>query len=117
MKRFTLLLFILIPVLSLAQEQQNNFGIKFSGYVKNDFFYDSRKTVGIREGHFYLYPENIRYDADSNDINAKTTFNILSIQTRLRGDIFGLMLSAQKRRELLKENFMAPRMPVLIVFA
>ncbi|HNW69109.1 MAG TPA: hypothetical protein PKI01_01805 [Bacteroidales bacterium] len=89
MKRFTLLLFILIPVLSLAQEQQNNFGIKFSGYVKNDFFYDSRKTVGIREGHFYLYPENIRYDADSNDINAKTTFNILSIQTRLRGDIFG----------------------------
>ncbi len=89
MKKFILFIITMIPFLIFAQEQQNNFGIHFSGYVKNDFFYDYRKTVGIREGHFYLYPENIKYDADSVDINAKTTFNFLSIQTRLRGDITG----------------------------
>ncbi len=89
MKKFILLTLVLIPMLAMAQEKTNNFGIHFSGYVKNDFFYDYRRTVGTREGHFYLYPENIRYDADSVDINAKTSFNILSIQTRLRGDIAG----------------------------
>jgi len=89
-KKFYFLFFTLISFFAVAQqEQQSNFGIKFSGYVKNDFFYDYRKTVGIREGHFYLYPENIKYDADSVDVNAKTTFNFLSIQTRLRGDIYG----------------------------
>ncbi|HOY32314.1 MAG TPA: hypothetical protein PKW80_10580 [Bacteroidales bacterium] len=89
MKKFIFFISLLVPWTTFAQDQPNKFGIHFSGYVKNDFFYDYRKTVGIREGHFYLYPENIRYDADSLDINAKTTFNILSIQTRLRGDIRG----------------------------
>jgi len=89
MKRLILLTLTFIPLLAYAQEKTDKFGIHFSGYVKNDFFYDSRKSVGIREGHFHLFPENIRYDADSVDINAKTTFNILSIQSRLRGDITG----------------------------
>jgi hypothetical protein len=30
------------------------FGISFSGFVKTDLIYDSRQTVSIREGHFFL---------------------------------------------------------------
>ena len=58
------------------------FGITFSGYVKTDLFLDSRQTVGLREGHFLLFPESEKLDADGDDINAKVNYNILSIQTR-----------------------------------
>jgi len=65
------------------------FGITFSGYVKTDIFYDSRQTVNIREGHFLLYPKEPSLDPSGQDLNAKSSFNILSIQTRLAGRITG----------------------------
>lgn len=78
---------LLMPFFLHAQEVKNDFGIKFSGFVKSDFFYDTRQTVSIREGHFLLYPDGEKLDADGEDINAKYNFNILSIQTRLTGTI------------------------------
>jgi hypothetical protein len=65
------------------------FGISFSGYVKTDLIYDSRQTVNLREGHFLLYPDLVLPDANGKDINAKGSFNILNIQTRLAGTITG----------------------------
>jgi len=65
------------------------FGITFSGFVKTDFIFDSRQTIASREGHFLLFPENEKLDADGYDIHAKANFNILSIQTRLAGSITG----------------------------
>jgi hypothetical protein len=65
------------------------FGISFSGFVKTDIFFDSRQTVNARDGHFLLFPENEKPDADGNDINAKSSYNFLSIQTRLAGSITG----------------------------
>ena len=65
------------------------FGISFSGYVKTDIFFDSRQTVSARDGHFLLFPENEKLDADGADINAKSNYNFLSIQTRVAGTITG----------------------------
>lgn len=88
-KNFLLLSFaILLPFLSFAQDTPA-FGIKFSGFVKTDIYWDSRQTISIRDGQFLLYPANERLDADGNDINAKSSFNMISIQTRLRGTITG----------------------------
>ena len=66
------------------------YGITFSGFVKTDVFYDSRQSsasTGIREGFFYLFPDNVLMDANNNDLNANPSFHILSIQSRLKGDI------------------------------
>jgi len=76
------------PILLFAQNS-NDFGIKFSGFVKTDVIFDSRQTVNIREGHFLLYPSPVTYDKDSIDVNAVSNFNILSIQSRLAGTITG----------------------------
>jgi hypothetical protein len=65
------------------------FGITFSGYVKTDIYFDTRQTVGLRESQFLLYPDAVKPDAEGKDINAKSNFNMLSIQTRLAGSIFG----------------------------
>ncbi|MFA6129125.1 MAG: hypothetical protein WC699_17635 [Bacteroidales bacterium] len=84
-------LFILNTV-AKPQTASPAFGIKLSGYIKTDVIYDTRQSCaanGLREGHFYLFPDNVVYDADSVDLNASPSFHILSIQSRLRGDITG----------------------------
>jgi hypothetical protein len=86
-RTFWLMFILLLPLCSRAQEEKKEFGIKFSGFVKSDFFYDTRQTVNIREGHFLLYPAGENLDADGEDINARYNYNFLSIQTRLTGTI------------------------------
>lgn len=88
MKNVRLLVFALL-IVTLVKAQNSDYGIKFSGFVKTDIIFDSRQTVNIREGHFLLYPEKVKLDANDIDINAKPNFNILAIQTRLAGNING----------------------------
>jgi len=82
-----LLILLAVAIQLPAQEEKREFGIQFSGFVKSDFFYDSRQTVSIREGHFLLYPAEALPDADNRDIHAAPSLNFLSIQTRLTGTI------------------------------
>jgi hypothetical protein len=108
------LLFIgLLPFLSVDVKSQTtvpaqSFGIKLSGYVKTDVIYDTRQSSaanGLREGHFYLFPDNVLYDADSMDLNASPSFHILSIQSRLRGDITGPDAFGAKTSGVLEAEF------------
>jgi hypothetical protein len=88
---------LLIPVFLYAQKENDDkpaFGIKFHGFVKTDVHYDTRQTVAARDGNFLLYPAKEILDENNNDINAVPQFNILSLQSRLKGtisapDIFG----------------------------
>jgi len=88
MRNFILFFIVLLPILGFSQDEKK-FGIKFSGFVKTDIFFDSRQTVTARDGHFLLYPQNEYLDINGDDINAKSQFNILAIQTRLKGTITG----------------------------
>ena len=83
MKKFCLFLLAFLPVVIFGQGEKK-FRVKFSGFVKTDVFFDSRQTIAVREGHFLLYPKNELPDPDGEDINAKSSFNMLNIQTRFR---------------------------------
>jgi len=83
MKKFYFLFFILLPLIAFNQDK-NNFSVNLHGFVKSDMFFDTRQTVDVREGHFLLYPKNEVLDPDGKDVNAKSTLNLLSIQTRLK---------------------------------
>ncbi len=74
---------------SQAQNEENDFGIRFNGYVKNDAFFDSRQNVTAREGHFLLWPKPEAPDANQQDVNAQSNFNILAVQSRISGTITG----------------------------
>ncbi len=100
-KRFYALFLFLMPVVVSAQE----FGIKFSGFVKNDIIYDSRQTVSIRQGHYLLYPDKERLDENNVDINAKSTFHILSIQSRIKGDITAPEVLGAKPTGMIEAEF------------
>jgi hypothetical protein len=107
MKYLAIALLIAAALTIQAQEkkEESKFGISFSGFVKTDIFYDTRQTVNIREGHFLLYPDNISTDANGNDVNDKSTFNILSIQTRLKGSITGPDAFGAKTSGVLEADF------------
>ncbi len=84
------LLAALAPRPAAAEEvRKPAFGFTLSGFVKTDIFYDSRQTTSIREGHYLLFPKGPALGPDGADANARGTFNILSIQTRLAGTITG----------------------------
>ncbi len=104
MKKILLLLLAFVPLIGLAQEKQK-FGIEFHGFVKSDLLFDSRQTINVREGHFLLYPANEKLDPDGNDINAKSSFNLLSIQTRLNGLITGPDVLGAKSSAYIEGEF------------
>ncbi len=93
------------PLAAQADKPSSGFGISFSGYVKTDIFYDSRQTVNIREGHYLLYPKEPSLDPLGRDINAKSSFNILSIQTRLAGKITGPDVLGAKTSAYIETEF------------
>jgi hypothetical protein len=110
MKKLIVLLIIVISTSGLkiiAQEEVNTFGIKFSGFVKSDFFFDSRQGVSAREGHFYLWPAAESLDASGEDINAKSNFNFLAVQSRLSGSINGPDAFGAKTSGLIEGDFFA----------
>lgn len=99
MKKNIITLFIILLPMVLSAQDDTKFGIKFSGFIKTDFFYDTRQTVSIREGHFLLYPTPVIKDVEGEDINKKANMNFLAIQTRIRAkmtgpDAFGAKTSA-----------------------
>ncbi|MDD8026691.1 MAG: hypothetical protein PHI34_09250 [Acidobacteriota bacterium] len=91
---------------ALAQDESKPaFGITFSGFVKTDLIYDSRQTVNLREGHYLLYPKPVQTDADGRDVNAASSFHMLSIQTRLLGKITGPDAFGAKTSGLIEAEF------------
>ncbi len=110
MKKFILLFMIFGLLLGGkvgAQEKENDFGIKFSGFVKSDFFFDSRQTVSAREGHFLLWPSAESLDVNGNDLNAKSNFNFLAVQSRLKGAITGPDAFGAKTSGVIEGDFFA----------
>ena len=110
----SLLLVIVAGLLScytaMAQEkkeEEKKFGISFSGYVKNDFFLDTRQTVAVREGHFLLWPVREVLDENGVDINEGYNLNMLAVQSRLSGKITGPDAFGAKTSGLIEADFFA----------
>ena len=110
MKKSVIILIVtLIPILGFSQEgdKEKKINLKWSGFVKNDFFWDSRQTVTAREGHFLLFPKPVSEDPDGNDINAKSNMNFLAIQSRLSLGITGPDVLNAKLSAKIEGDFFA----------
>jgi hypothetical protein len=72
-----------------ARAQNNNAKLKLSGFIKSDFWFDSRQVFSSREDLFLFYPRDIMTDAKGNDINAASSLNFSAITSRLTLEIHG----------------------------
>lgn len=106
-KSLFLLVVVLLPFISMAQDEEQKINTKFYGFVKNDMFWDSRQTVSAREGHYLLFPSNVLEDADGNDINDVSSFNFLAIQSRVGVKITGANAFKAKVTGVVEGDFFA----------
>jgi len=88
-----------------VKAQSPQFGIKFGGFVREDIYFDSRQVEQLREGMFLYYPLNANLDKNGNDINAKSSLNMLAIGARLSGAITGPDAFGAKTSGLLEGEF------------
>jgi len=107
---YGLIFTLLFPYILNGQEEKREpvYGVTLSGYVKTDFFHDTRQSsasTGIREGHFYLYPDNVLLDAVGNDLNANPSFHMLNIQTRVKADITAPEVFGAKTTGVIEAEF------------
>jgi len=87
-----------------SDKTKKQFGISWSGFVKADFMFDTRQTVNAREGHFNILPaaENL---LGGEDLNDQSNFNILAIQSRLKGAISGPDFFGMKTSGVIEAAF------------
>ena len=71
----------------LNEMNPEKWGIKIGGYISVDLNWDTRRNVNAREGSLTLYPLDIVTDANGKDINARPSFNIVAMNTRLSARI------------------------------
>ena len=86
---YLLFLSLLCSVELSSQDKSPAWGIRFSGFVNAQVFYDTRQIVEARAGMVSLFPRNASYDRDGADINARAQFNQAAMTTRIRGTITG----------------------------
>jgi len=104
MKRISLLLFILTAVFTISAQdslsvKKKKINIAIHGFIKTDYWYDTRQVAYAREGLFTLFPKDINADKNGNDINGEPSFNYSAITSRLNflitgPDAFGAKTSA-----------------------
>jgi hypothetical protein len=87
-----------------ATDATPTFGVKWTGFVKTDYMFDTRQTTNSREGHFMILPAAEKL-VNGEDVNDQTNFNILSIQSRLRAGITGPDFFGMKTSGAIEADF------------
>lgn len=80
-------------------------GFQLYGFVRNDVMYDSRQMVSLREGDFSIFPKDKLLDANGSDINGAPTFHMLSITSRIGGNITGPNAFGAKTSAIFEAEF------------
>lgn len=75
-------MFLTFSIISIAQDS-TGFSYSLSGFVKSDYWLDTRQVINAREGLFLFIPSDIKKDKNGNDINEGTTLNFSAITSRL----------------------------------
>lgn len=99
------IIILFLATVNAQEKPVDEITFKLSGYVKTDAFYDTRQNVTAREGHLYLYPSNVDKDAAGSDINSKSSFNMLAIQSRINLTATGPEALGAKTKGVIEADF------------
>lgn len=96
-KAFTIILLLsIMRVSGQGVTTEKGLNLSFSGFVKNDFIYDTRRNVEAVDGLYTLWPLKPQYDANGIDINAQPSARMFSIATRFATRLSGIELGNVK---------------------
>lgn len=83
------LFFVTLCIIGNLYAQKKNFTYKFYGQVRGDLFYNSRANEETVDGLFYMYPKDIKKDADGKDLNATSNGSFYLLYSRIGLDVTG----------------------------
>ncbi len=107
MKTLFSFLFLLLWLGSHAQGFLTVKGIHmdFTGFVRNDFIFDSRRNLGACDDLFELYPLRPLLDNNSDDLNAVSSAKFLNTFSRLGSRFTGLEIGRAKISGYIEFDF------------
>ncbi|MBI9033733.1 MAG: hypothetical protein JEZ03_04620 [Bacteroidales bacterium] len=108
MKRILFSTMLTLVVISAIAQDNQKFGIRFSGFLRTDLVMDTRKTVESREGYFSFFPKDVDLNDRGEDQNAVSNFSQYSMASRLRGNITGPDAFGAKITGVLEGDFTGP---------
>ena len=95
--------FIFISFLTFAEETPVK--LKLYGFVRNDFFYNSRQNVEGLDGVFNIIPKPVSLNSQNDDTNALPQAEMISITTRVGADLTGNTLLGAKSSAKIEADF------------
>ncbi len=108
MKKFVLgVLLISFSLGAIAQGfvTSKNIRVDFSGFVRNDFIYDSRRNLDACDRLLEIYPLKPLYDKNGEDINAKGSAQFLNTFSRIGTGFSGLEMGKTKINAFIEIDF------------
>ncbi len=109
MKHILLSLIILLSIVNAkaqdSTQTKKKIKIDIHGFIKTDYWYDTRQVAYAREGLFTLFPKDIKNDKFGNDINAESSFNYSAITSRLNFKIKGFDAFGAKTFGFIEADF------------
>lgn len=84
---------------------KKNFKFVPYGFIRNDFFYDSRQNFETASGLFYIIPKDLNLNQDNQDINDIPSSSFLSIASRLGVKVYGPEVFKAKSYAQIETDF------------
>ena len=101
-KKFLPIIFVTFSTFTYGQQTVDKF--KLYGFIRNDFYYNSRQNVESIDGVYHLFPKPIEI-ASGVDKNGAPQAEMLSIATRLGLDINGSDIFGAKSSGKIEADF------------
>ncbi len=105
MRKFYLLLLLVVSLALPALAEKKDYNYKFYGFIRNDFYYDSRSSAAACNELFYLYPLDEQLDANGADLNESSSSGFYAFVTRLGVDIAGPKVGNAKATAKVEVDF------------
>lgn len=108
MKRSLIFIVLICTVLNSYSEgfvTAKNVKVDFTGFVRNDFIYDSRRNVDACDHLLDFFPQKPDFDKNGNDINAAGTAQFLNTFSRVGTKFSGLEMKNVKINAYLEFDF------------
>lgn len=103
-KKLFLLPFLLFSLLN-GFAADPSVGYQLYGFVRNDFYINSRQNVEALDGLFNILPKPVSLNAVGKDINAVPNAEMLSVATRLGIDFRGTPIMGAKSTAKIECDF------------
>ncbi|WP_147384345.1 hypothetical protein [Maribellus luteus] len=107
MKKLPILFLILLAMGATSQNMLTKKGLNFelSGFVRNDFIYDTHRNVDACDHLLDFFPTKPVYDANGEDLNAIGTAQILNTFSRIGSRFSGLEMGNTKISAYVEVDF------------